>query len=108
MEIKKYDGDGKLVLFISGEIDHHEAKTAMKRLEVIIEEHMPRDCVLDMSGLTFMDSSGIAVLIRLNKALLQSGGRLTVENPSAQPGKVIDAAGLDRLITIRNTVKESN
>jgi len=58
---------------------------------------------VDMSKLTFMDSSGIALILRIHKRLTQMGGRAWVENPSPQALRVIDASGIDRIIRISET-----
>lgn len=92
--------DGRLNLYFQGELDHHEARGAMGRIEQMIDEYLPRDCVVDMSGLTFMDSSGIAVILNIAKRLNRMGGRAWVENPCAQPLRVIDASGIDRIVRV--------
>jgi stage II sporulation protein AA (anti-sigma F factor antagonist) len=92
--------DGRLCLALKGELDHHEARQAMESIDRMIDEYLPRDCVIDMSGLSFMDSSGIAVILRTAKRLNQMGGRAWVENPASQPRRVIDASGIDRLVKI--------
>lgn len=92
--------DGRLNLYLQGELDHHEARSSMARIEQMIDEYLPRDCAVDMSGLTFMDSSGIAVILKIAKRLNQMGGRAWFENPSVQPLRVIDASGIDRIVRI--------
>jgi len=94
---------GKLTLFLEGELDHHSAKNGMKKLDRLIDEYMPRDCVLDFSDLSFMDSSGIAVILRVHKRMVATGGRAWVENPRNQPLRVIDASGIDRIVKISIT-----
>ena len=49
---------------LSGELDHHSAKGLLRRLDQEIEKALPTQLTLDLSGVTFMDSSGIALLIR--------------------------------------------
>ena len=49
---------------LSGELDHHRARAVMEELDRQIDLALPRELVLDLSGLTFTDSSGIAVLLR--------------------------------------------
>ena len=66
----------------------------------LLDEYLPRDCVLDLNGLSFMDSSGIAVIIRLNQRMKSLGGRMWIENPAKQPLRVLDAAGIDRLVPV--------
>ena len=98
--------NGRLTLFLKGELDHHSAKEAMRAIDLLVDEHLPRDCVLELSGLTFMDSSGIAVILRVYKRLNETGGRSWVENPQQQPLRVIDASGIDRIVQISQTVKK--
>lgn len=91
---------GRLTIFLSGELDHHEARGTISAIEELLDEYMPRDCALDMSGLSFMDSSGIAIIIRVSRRMKNLGGRAWIENPAKQPQRVIDAAGIDRLIPV--------
>lgn len=95
---------GRLTVYLTGELDHHEAKAVTEAVDELIDEYLPRDCVLELSGLKFMDSSGIAVIIRTTRRMKTLGGRAWVENPATQPQRVIDASGIDRLITVA-TVK---
>lgn len=101
MKISAHCSTGTLTVRLIGELDHHEARGAMGRLDGLIDENLPRDCVLDMSDLTFMDSSGIAVILKTERRMRELGGRLMVESPARQPLKVIDASGIDRLVLIK-------
>lgn len=85
---------------LNGDLDHHEARGLIGKIEDRLEDSMPRDCVLDMTHVKFMDSSGIAVILRVHKRMRELGGRLWVENVPSQPMRVMDAAGIDRLISI--------
>lgn len=91
---------GRLTIFLAGELDHHEARGAIRSIDELIDDYLPRDCVLDMSGLTFMDSSGIALIIRMSRRMKTLGGRAWIENPAKQPLRVIDASGIDRLVPV--------
>ena len=96
-----FTSDGKkLNVELSGEIDHHTAKKLMDNIQLKIETELPRDCRMDMTGVTFMDSSGIAVVLKTYRLLSGMGGRLWVENVPQQPMHVFDAAGIDRIIRI--------
>ena len=92
--------EGKLTIFLEGELDHHEVKNAMQLIDKLIDEFMPRDCAVDLSGLSFMDSSGIALLLKIYRRLVEMGGRAWIENAVGQPLKVMDASGIDRIIKI--------
>ena len=53
-----------LTVRITGEIDHHAAKKLMTELGRQIDTTLPKEVRLDLGGVTFMDSSGIAVVLR--------------------------------------------
>lgn len=100
MRLTYTEKDGKLRLCLAGELDHHGARELIREVEGRIDSALPRDCVLDLRELTFMDSSGIAVILRVYKRMNALGGRLWVENVPAQPMRVLDASGIDRIIGI--------
>ena len=95
-----------LYLYPTGDLDHHGAKKAMSAIESRIDLTLPRECILDMRYVTFMDSSGIAVILKTLRLVNEAGGRLTVENVPAQAMRVIDAAGIDRIVRITALTKE--
>ena len=95
---------GRLTVFLSGELDHHEAGGAIRAIGELIERHMPRECVMDLSGLSFMDSSGIAVIINAGRKMRSYGGALSVENPAEQARKVLEASGVDKLIAVATNI----
>ncbi len=85
---------------LSGEIDHHAARSLMRELDRAIESRCPHSLVLDLGGVSFMDSSGIAVLLRTRKRMLEGGGSMEVVNVPPQAGKVLRAANLHRIVPI--------
>ena len=87
-----------LTALVSGELDHHGAKNVMEELDRQIDTALPRELTLDLSGLTFTDSSGIAVLLRAWKRMGQIRGSFRVINTPQQADKVFQAAGLQRMI----------
>ena len=91
--------DGKvLTAKIVGEVDHHAARGLMEELGRQIDGTLPRELRLDLSGVTFMDSSGIAVVLRSWKRMSQFGGSATLCSVPVQSAKVLKAAGVDKLI----------
>jgi len=91
---------GRLTIYLTGELDHHEVRGSMAVIERLLDEYLPRECVLDLSTLNFMDSSGIALILKLHRRLRESGGSAWVENAASQPLRVIDASGIERLVRI--------
>ena len=101
MEINAKSADRNLLLELSGEVDHHGAKDAIRQLELAVDAALPRQLVLDMAGVTFMDSSGIALILRAQQRMQLLDGSLLVCNVPSQARRVLDAAGIGRLVTIR-------
>ena len=101
MEINAKSADRKLLLELSGEIDHHGARDALRELELAVDAALPARLVLDLAGVTFMDSSGIALILRAQQRMQLLDGSVLVCNVPAQARRVLDAAGVGRLVTIR-------
>lgn len=87
-------------IFLSGELDHNVARAVMENISGLIDDHIPKECVLDLRDLGFMDSSGIAVILRTNKQMAEIGGRAWVENCEGQALRVLSAAGIDRIVKV--------
>ena len=89
---------GTLRVCLLGELDHHAARSTMSELEDKLDVLLPSQCVLDLGGVTFMDSSGIAVVLKSWRRMNELGGSFRAENVPEQAMRVLTAAGLDRMI----------
>lgn len=96
--------NGKLTIALTGEIDHHCAKAYIQIISSKIEAYMPQVCVLDFQEVTFVDSSGIAVVINALRNMSQIEGKLLLSGISPQPMRVFRASGIDKLVEIREAV----
>ena len=100
MHFTSFLEEGRLTVALNGEIDHHCAKAFIQAISAKIEAYTPDVCILDFQDVSFVDSSGIAVIIRVSRRMKTLGGRAWIENPAKQPQRVIDAAGIDRLVPV--------
>jgi stage II sporulation protein AA (anti-sigma F factor antagonist) len=98
MRVKWELRGSRLFLYLSGELDHHAAHRTIAEVSAALDEHMPLHCVLDLSGLTFMDSSGIAVVLGTYRRLKSYGGELAVAHVPGFAAKVLTMAGVDRIV----------
>lgn len=98
MKITSYLQGRQLTVALTGEIDHHVAKGLITGVADKIDTFLPRHCVLDFSDVSFMDSSGIAVVINAKRHMELLEGGLTLKNVEGQPKKVLDAAGIGRIV----------
>ncbi|MCI2058280.1 MAG: STAS domain-containing protein [Oscillibacter sp.] len=101
MEIEGKSTDRNLMLKFSGELDHVGAREAIREMEQAIDAALPRRLLLDFSGVTFMDSSGIALILRAQKRVRNLGGSVLICHVPQQARRVLDAAGIGRLVEIR-------
>ena len=87
-------------------MDHDGAKDAMHQLDLALDRAMPLRLVMDFSGITFMDSSGIALILRAHRKMQLFGGSMMLCSVPPQAMRVLDAAGISRIVTIRQEAKE--
>ena len=102
MEIKAVRRGPRIIVRLSGELDHHAARQLMKNIANELEYALPLEVILDFSGVTFMDSSGIAIALHTLQQVKQLGGKMRIVNPSAQVKKVFFAAGIQRMIEMED------
>ena len=100
MEVSAKYEERQLEFRLTGELDHHGAKGLLDNLEREIERTLPMVLVLDLSGVTFMDSSGIAVALRGWQRMQELGGTVMLRHVAQQPRKVFEASGVGRMMTI--------
>ena len=92
MEIRARDINRELLLEFSGEMDHHGARNALKEVEMAIDAALPQTLILDFSGVTFMDSSGIGVLLNRYKQMKE--GHTSFYGACPQVMRVLKVAGI--------------
>ena len=100
MELRTNREEQTLTVALRGDLDHHAARPLMDRLNVLIDRELPAKLVLDLGELSFMDSSGIAVILRAKRSMEALGGNLVVIHIPRQAAKVLEAAGLGRYVKL--------
>lgn len=104
MQFLSFLEDGQLTIVLTGEIDHHCAKHYITSISGKIEAYTPRVCVLDFREVSFMDSSGIAVVINTLRNMTQINGELLISGLGDQPKRVFRASGVDKLVKIKEEI----
>ena len=104
MRLTSYLQDGYLTIALTGEIDHHCAKHYIDVIIGKIETYKPQTCILDFQEVTFMDSSGIAVVINALRNMARIGGVLMLSGIGKQPMRVFRASGIDKIVKILEEV----
>ena len=87
-------------VWLTGELDHHAARQLRQQ---VVERTRPQRLRLDFSDVSFMDSSGIGLIMGRYRLMQLEGGTLVVTGASERLRKVMRLAGLDRLGILRET-----
>ena len=89
-----------LSIRIRGEIDHHTAASIRQGIDTALFENRPKKLILDLSAVSFMDSSGLGLIMGRYSVIKELGGDMTVWNPSRETRAILNLAGMERLVRI--------
>lgn len=101
MEINAQKRGPKLSVSLSGELDHHSADKVRIMLDTMLHDITVRELTLDLSGVTFMDSAGLGVVLGRYKTIHLRGGRVIVTCVSASIDRIFRMSGLYTLVEHR-------
>jgi stage II sporulation protein AA (anti-sigma F factor antagonist) len=96
---KKYSGN-ILIVEVTGELDHHTAPTLKGEIEEELKKGVVRHVILSLNELSFMDSSGLGVILGRYKELSKWQGRMLVFGLQPAVEKMFRLTGLNRLIPV--------
>ena len=101
MQIHYDTQTAQLLVRLDGEIDHHSSNCLRSEVDAAVYAHLPQTLIFDFRDVSFMDSSGIGLIMGRYKILHPLGGQIILQNPSAHIARVLRLAGMDRLASIR-------
>ncbi len=104
IEIK---GDA-MIAKLSGELDHHTAAGIREEIDNSVELNMPSLLILDFEKISFMDSSGIGLVLGRYRNLYKRGAEVKVVGVSPQIYKVMKLSGIERLMTLEKLKQEED
>ncbi|MCR1897794.1 anti-sigma F factor antagonist [Irregularibacter muris] len=87
-----------LIVKIRGELDHHTAEEIRNEIDHELDNNAVKNILFDFSELSFMDSSGIGVLMGRYKKILQRNGQAGVYQINSQVRRVFEISGLLRIL----------
>ena len=85
---------------IEGELDHCSAQSIRRELDGFIDDPKVKHLILDLKDMSFMDSSGIGVILGRYRRLCQRGGTVAVKNMNAHVEKIFILSGMNQIIQI--------
>ena len=92
-----------LKIKLRGEIDHHSAVAIRGAIDDMIRAKRPAELIIDMSAVNFMDSSGLGLIMGRYAVMKELGGRVSVADPNPATEKIMNLAGMERIIKIKHS-----
>ena len=99
LEVESLLIQGEAVLRLRGELDMDSASLFAEAARLVLAHEIPT-LVLDLSDLTFIDSTGLREFVVAFKRQRENGGDLVLRAPTEQVGRVLDIVGLSEMLTI--------
>jgi len=97
--------DGATVVSLAGEVDIATKPELSSILNTLLD-HGARDFIIDLRGVTYLDSSGLGVVLSANKRLMWEGGRLAILD-SAPPHHLLEVARINAMIPVFNDLESA-
>lgn len=104
MQIKFSTKGSTLIISIIGELDHHSAETVRRKADYEIMKSTTKNLIFDFSQTTFMDSSGIGVIMGRYKNIEKLNGKAAAVNVNDQIARIFEMSGLSKIIPICDNI----
>lgn len=88
----------QLIVQLNGELDHYSAQSIRRDLDTMLSDPGIKRLILDFSRLTFMDSSGIGVILGRYRIMRDRGGMLYVSRMNTHIARIFHMSGMERVI----------
>lgn len=95
-----------LFILLDEEIDQDTVDKIKRNIDDEIERYIPRKVVFDFSNITFMDSSGIGMLLGRYKLIKLIDAEMEIDNVSRTIKRIFDMSGIERIIKITSKKEE--
>jgi stage II sporulation protein AA (anti-sigma F factor antagonist) len=104
----KFDrNEDKMIVYLIGELDHHSAEEVRNKIDDRIEREKITKLIMNFSGVTFMDSSGIGVVIGRFKKLSLKNGIVSIAEVNDNVRRVFELSGMFKIVKIFSSVEEA-
>lgn len=104
----KYIKEDKLLMLeITEEVDHHTAENIRRKADYEIQRYMPKKAIFDFNSVTFMDSSGIGMILGRYKMLLMINATLGVINVKPSIRRIMEMSGLLKIIPVYDNYEKN-
>jgi stage II sporulation protein AA (anti-sigma F factor antagonist) len=107
LQIELEQGRKALIVRLSGELDHHTADKVRSRMESAIEQVERPHVILSLRNLTFMDSSGLGVVLGRYKQITAKGGKMVVCDVNPAVYRLFEMSGLFKIVSVQENERQA-
>lgn len=107
MYLKFQKEDEKLIVYMMGELDHHSAEEVRSKIDDRLDRDGVTKLIMDFTNVTFMDSSGIGVVIGRFKKISLKKGKVCIANVNSSVKRVFDLSGMFKIINLYENVEQA-
>lgn len=100
MDVKFNKEGNTLIVLIEGEIDHHTASRARDRIDNKFLMEPVKNLVMDLSRVTFMDSSGIGLILGRMSRVSSVGGKMSIRKPKPEINKILKMSNIESIVEL--------
>lgn len=107
MYIEFESKDDKLIVTLTGELDHHSAEEVRIKIDDKIDMVSTNKVIMNFDHVNFMDSSGIGVIIGRYKKLSMKKGTICIANAKGSVERIFQLSGLFKIVKSYKTLEEA-
>jgi len=107
LNIRLTNRGNTLVAALNGELDHHTADYIRQKLDAEMLKSTTKNVVLDFSKVTFMDSSGIGVIMGRYKNIQKLNGKMSLAGVNERIRRIFEMSGLLKLMSAYDSIDEA-
>lgn len=100
MRIEHEVRNHRLVVRLQGELDMSTAEVFRQAVDTALAQTRLKDLVIDLSGVSFIDSSGLGALLGRYRRLAQNGGKMSLLNPAQPVRPILELSGFYKIMSI--------
>lgn len=97
--------DKNLLVQFKGELDHHSTEETRRKIDQLYFDQRMKNIILDLRGLTFMDSSGIGLIMGRYKNCVEKKGSIVIINDNSYVDKILKMSGLLKIINVYPSIE---
>ncbi|APM40399.1 anti-sigma F factor antagonist [Clostridium kluyveri] len=107
MNLQFYVKEDNLIAIMEGELDHHSTEEVRNKIDNQLDVEGINKLILDFSQVSFMDSSGIGVVIGRYKRLNAKKGKICIVGVSPSVRRVFELSGMFKIIGLYDNIEEA-